>query len=1355
MLRSYGIYIVITTFFLCYGFSITAQPGYIFNTKKLTVKNGLIHQEVNTVFQDSKGLIWMGTRFGLSRYDGYEFRNFTREKDKLSDNSIDFIYEDGRGRLWLFYTLQRRRKDQTTAIDILNTEDGTVSNISAVIKKLPFEIKKIKTYFTSPQKELFIFADNKLWKYQLPNGFVPVTLPEGFVPFACYYRNGFWGTKQQQYARFSRGITARFDTVRAVDAPGVTGTDNEYGYISTREYPFFRWLSDAPVTITANPGIPPAKESPLMVHFDAAKKITWVAHGRELEAFGMDGRIIYRLANSRDEPVERFITGLITDRNGIAWVATQGGVVLVELKPQLFSRYLYTVPGEDVTKQLFYQCRGILAYDHYTLINTYRGDFRVNMQNGKTDSIAELLQQNGAKLPNRFPLYRDAAGKFYTGSNVLIELDPWAGKELRVIPGGQKRIWSLFRDSHGDMLIGTADGLFIAGKDADSVRPFTRLNGFTGLAQATIIQILTDKQGVTWLVTSDGLFIYDKEKGITARYHTEGTGKFKIPANNIQHLYIDSNNLYWMATEGSGLIKWNRETGVAQVFTRSDGLSSNNIYSVYEDGNGYLWMSSDYGIMRMDKTTGQVITYTTDDGLSHYEFNRVSHYQAPDGRLYFGGLNGVTAFYPAQLNEAAATAVNDVTISGLQQYAGKSGNLEDYTGSLLRNGRIVLRPSDKFFILKLATPEYMHTDKTVFFYKIEGLDKEWTRTSGNNIRIGRLPYGKYTLVIKAQSGNGSITKETRIPVLVIRPVYLRWWFIALVLLLVILSVSYYYRWRIRQLQKRKNELETTVAARTQELQRDKATIQKQAEELQQLDEMKSKFFANVSHELRTPLTLLAGPVSRLMQQTDKDNKDYPYLQLMQQNVQQLQNRVNEILDLSKLDGGKLELKEKPVLPEKFMQPIVAAFESLAHQKNISFMYRNRLAGNNYLLFDEEQLKKILNNLLSNAFKFTPSGGQVLVTLSENIGQVIFKVSDTGEGIHPDEQEYVFNRFYQAKTGTASIKGGTGIGLALTSELVALMKGRITLESEPGQGTTFYVELPKRLAPAPVTGTEEQPVSEEMNVQNHEPLIVEREIKGATLLLAEDNPGLQQYIQLELKDFNLVIANNGAEALHLLETSATLPRLVISDVMMPIMDGFTLLEKMKSSERFRKIPVIMLTARTDIQDKLHALRIGVDDYLVKPFVTEELVARVANLLERYQARNDQQWLNEEETTETKTVAESEENEEITAVPSSAWLKNLEDEINGYLDRQEQFTLDALAEKIFLSKRQLQRNIKEETGLTANNYIKEIRLFRARRYLESKTFATLNEVSFAVGFNDPHYFSSLFLERYGKKPVEYLS
>jgi signal transduction histidine kinase/DNA-binding response OmpR family regulator len=1330
-----------------------AQNGYRFNTRKLTVKDGLVHQEVNISYQDRLGFIWLGTRFGLNRYDGYEFKSFTREKNGLGADHIDFITEDDAGRLWLFAYQSRGHKDRTINIDLMDAVTGKVVRFENTFPQAPFAIKKLRNYFTLPDGRLFFDAVDRFWTYD-QKGFAPLALPTGFVPLATAGKQGYWGFTQQQVAVANEkgGLSLQGPTPPApADGSWSLTAGLQFLYLTGKGYRTLQPFGKQPVIFPALPVSQNENDRPGQVHYDESKKLFWISWGRDLMAFDKNGNRIFQLSNSRTEPVERAISHLMTDRSGVTWAATQAGIWLISIRQDLFTRYLYTDPLTAPVNHKFYQCRGIFQTGNHLLVNTYLGDYRVPLNGGAAENIAPLQTGQDNRV-NRFPIYRDRGNRLFTGINGIIELDPITGHELSIRINAPRRVWSLYKDRNNQMLLGCEKGLYVLGPGPqDTITAFTGYNGFRELAGHLIIHIMEDRQGKVWLLTNQGLFTYDAAKGITGRYSNTDKGNAYLPANKIQHLYADVDGWFWLATEGSGLIRWNPQTGAYQSFTKADGLSSNNIYAVYEDKKGFLWMSSDYGIIRMHKQNHQVTLYTPEDGITHYEFNRISHHQGPDGPLYFGGLNGVTAFSPEAIDTAQGPNMNTgVAIAGLQQLKSRNGVLEDMTAQLSVSGRIVMNPSDQFFILKLAAPDYINSDKTTFWYKVEGQDKEWTRNADNNIRIGRLPYGSYTLLVKAQLSNGNTTAETRIPLIVKKPIYLRWWFFVLAALLVALGVRWFYQWRIRQLQQRKQELETTVAARTHELEKDKATIEKQAKELMQLDEMKSKFFANVSHELRTPLTLLTGPIHKLLQHTDASQSDYTYLQLMQQNVHQLQSRVNEILDLSKLDAGKLELKEEAINIENFLQPVMASFESLALQKNINFLYRYRGTAQQVILMDGDQLKKILNNLLSNAFKFTPDGGQVLVTVHDNPGQLIFKVADTGVGIHPDEQQYVFNRFYQAKMGDAGVQGGTGIGLALTSELVALMKGRINLESEPGKGSTFIVELPRKRASYEKEAAIQSPtVASPRFAEAVKPVQ-----KGASILLVEDNLSLQQYMQLELKDYRLTIASNGYDAVSKLEAMEQLPNLIISDIMMPMMDGFALLEKLKTTDVWRKIPVIMLTARADIQDKLTALRIGVDDYLVKPFITEELIARINNLLERYEARKNMQWLNEMQDTEEAADATTIE-EDAPAPVQSAWLIQLESAVMGYLDRKESFTLDTLAETLFISKRQLQRNIKEETGLTANNYMKEMRLHRARLYLESKTFATVSEVSYAVGFNDQHYFSTQFAERFGRKPVDYMA
>lgn len=1336
--------------FLLYSASfcctVAAQNGYLINTRKLTVKEGLAHQEVYDIYQDSRGFMWMATRSGLSRYNGYTFINFTKEKNGLTSNNIHGVTEDDGGRIWLFSRTGTAKKSPLQSVDLLDIGMNKVTKFETAFPGCPFTLKDAAYYFVSPAHEIFFNVHGQLWRYTFSGGFKKIALPASFTPEDCAGPQAFWGTQNNRLVKTDRSGRVLFT------APV---NDVAHTEITSARENFLNLITPAQnrneVVVCSNNalGSLPAKLSEQyqkFVHYDENKKIVWATGPGSLSVFNRTGEQIYFLDNNTEEAFERGIRKLYIDKLGTAWLATEAGVFLAAVRKEKFSRYLYTERKGKKTD--FIQCRGMLQYNSQLYVGTYKGCFKIDLPSGST-MMLDRLKENGTELGDRFTFVKTSSNKLFFGAKRPILANPETGKELTFIKGVKRSAWSLYADKHNRLLAGTDFGLLqYDPAKSDTVTEFTGYNQFTELAGYFVPGIIKDRSGTTWVVSSNGLYVLDEDKGITEHYGTAEKGTHKLITDNLQHLYQDASGTYWLSTGNAGLIKWNRGTGAQKQYSKDNGLSSNNLYAVYEDQKGFLWISSDYGLMRFNKNEEQVTVYTPEDGICHYEFNRISHYQAPDGHIYFGGLNGVTAFNPNDFYDTTGTRMNKVMISGFQQYIGASGNLADLTGQLLATNRIILNPSDRFFSLSLAVPDYINTTKTVYYYKIDGVDKDWIKTTSNEIRFGRQPYGRFTLRIKAQTADGNITEETRIALYSKRPWYLKWWVYALLALLAATAMRFFYRWRIHNLEQRKKELESTVALRTRQLEKDKATIEKQAEELKQMDEMKSKFFANVSHELRTPLTLIAGPVNRLLQQTGKSGTDHMYLSLMQQNVQQLQNRINEILDLSKLDADKLELNEEPVLLSAFLQPIIASFESIAQQKNISFLYRCRLAETLCILTDKEQLRKILNNLLSNAFKFTPAGGQVLVTVHDDVGQVFFKIADTGIGIPAGEQQYIFNRFYQVKENKNSIQGGTGIGLALTSELVALMKGRINLESEPGKGATFVVELPKKTAS--LTGTDTSAYTKEYVPEKLNTTAIIPAHRGATILLAEDNLNLQQFIQLELADYRIVPANNGFEALDQLQTMETLPHLIISDIMMPGMDGFALLEQLKAHEQFRKIPVIMLTARADLHDKLTALRIGVDDYMLKPFITEELKARVNNLLVRYHNRSYENELPEAAPREPNRLPVT---ENIPEPVNPAWLQQLEAVVLDLLNRQEGFTLDTLAEKTFVSKRQLQRNIKAETGLTANNYIKEIRLFRARHLLENKTFATIAEVSYAVGFNDQHYFSTIFAERFGKKPADY--
>lgn len=538
-----------------------------------------------------------------------------------------------------------------------------------------------------------------------------------------------------------------------------------------------------------------------------------------------------------------------------------------------------------------------------------------------------------------------------------------------------------------------------------------------------------------------------------------------------------------------------------------------------------------------------------------------------------------------------------------------------------------------------------------------------------------------------------------------------------------------------------------------------AVIEQQAGELKELDAAKSRFFANIAHELRTPLTLILAPIDSMLKRNQIAGQSREFLELARGNARQLLRRIGEILDLSKLESGKLELQETPVQIDSFLYRQSSLFESHAQYKGVGLSHHITLRPDTYILLDEDKLGKIINNLLSNALKFTASGGAIRIAAKEEQSQLTITVSDTGRGILPDDLPRIFDRFYQSRQADAPLEGGAGIGLALSRELAELMEGSLTAESSPGAGSSFHLTLPYRETKASEAAIAQEGEIPEPAVETETGAQEKRQASASrqsTILLVEDNPGLQDYIGMILSQhYQLVIASNGKEALDILQSEEQKNiNLILSDVMMPEVDGFTLVERIKQDEKLRHLPTIMLTARAGQEDRLRALRIGVDDYILKPFEEEELLLRLENTLRNFHLRF-------EANTDAGLPEEKEENRQDEAwVPSpdrlsledQEWLAQLELATLKQVGNSS-FNTDALADILAISRRQLFRKIKSLTGLTPNQYIQEVRLQRARRLLEQQAFSTVKAIAFNVGLKDVRYFSQQYRQRFGKLPSEY--
>ena len=541
-------------------------------------------------------------------------------------------------------------------------------------------------------------------------------------------------------------------------------------------------------------------------------------------------------------------------------------------------------------------------------------------------------------------------------------------------------------------------------------------------------------------------------------------------------------------------------------------------------------------------------------------------------------------------------------------------------------------------------------------------------------------------------------------------------------------------------------------------------ITKKNEQLKQLNEVKSRFFSNISHELQTPLTLISGPIEQVLNENKEplDTVTKGKLKMVMKNTEALKILINDILDLSKLKTKKLILNAQSTDLDTFFTSIMQNFASLVKQNNITFKYCFKGLANCNVITDTKKLEKIINNLLSNAIKYTSTKGAISVK-----GEVTKKnqlkliVKDSGVGISAVDIPHIFDRYFQTSDATKPLEGGTGIGLSLVKELVELMKGKITVESELGQGSTFTITMPIKKTEAKAR---EHYLNNELPDTNisldHLVLETEFETKEHTILIVEDHKGMQEFIASILqKRYKLLIANNGKEALEKMQTNTV--DLIVSDVMMPIMDGFALLETVKESETYYDIPIIMLTALAEINYKLKALTIGADDYLTKPFVSKELLARTHNLLERYMSRKE---------IKAETIAQEDALEELLTITDhdTGLLTNISigkhtkvdidlitkvaEIIEKNIDNPD-FKLNDLTEEIFLGERQLRRKIKLITGLSPKKFQQEIQFLKARTLLEDSEYSNVKAVAISVGIQNTSRFSKLYEARFGKHPSTY--
>lgn len=752
------------------------------------------------------------------------------------------------------------------------------------------------------------------------------------------------------------------------------------------------------------------------------------------------------------------------------------------------------------------------------------------------------------------------------------------------------------------------------------------------------------------------------------------------------------------------------------------------VFNMSEDQKGRLWLG-----------TGSGVKYETTPGNWDFGSLKVSDQADPEAnryaiffdsiynKMYIGTVSGLNKI-DTDFNHKPEKF--RISLSSYSAYSQDSlQNRIDWDPKV----SIHIPTNNRYLQLKLADPDNIFNNNVRFEYKL-GNTTWQSQNNQNTLTFANLTGGENEIQIRGISDSG-IVSENRlvIPIRVGKFFYETWWF-RLGLLLGIGSIV--YAW-FRRIKLENVRLETEVSNRTEELQKDKATIEKQAEELSLTDRMKNQFFSNISHELRTPLTLINSPIDKLTKMELPKDAQY-YLSLIKANGDLLIDRVGELLEISRLESGKVVLARNRINLYKTIYDACLVFDLSMKEKNINYS-KNIVIPSVVVLADKTRLIKIIQNLINNARKFTDANGRITVDAQYSDNQLKLIIADTGRGISPKHQKRIFDRFYQVPVDNTMANPGTGLGLSMVSEYVQLMGGTITVESTLGIGSTFSITIPiieckndyiieERDRAVIATTVTEDILPHRIDSSDRSNL--------PTILLAEDNNNLRQYIKtLLLPTYQVVEVCNGQEALEILNQGLQ-PDIILSDIMMPIMDGVSLLQNVRADDRFRLLPFVFLTAKTNQNFKIKMYHTGVDDYLTKPFSEEELLARLKTTYANYKSRI-------EASVEIEDVKSKDTDPEISdfeADLQSIIIQNLE---------HPQFGTEFIAEKLNISRRTFQRILKRQIGLTPKGYIREVQLNRARELYESNAFSTITELARSIGFANPTYFKKLYLERFGKK------
>lgn len=1368
------------------------------------VTKGLSQHTVTSIIQDEKGFLWIGTRHGLNRFDGLKYKvyqHIAEDSTTISNSTIQCLLEDDSGDIWVGtyggglnyydydtgeFTVYRHEKDNPKSL----SDDFVTALHQDFEGRLWIGTQNGGLNVLDTKTNSFTrYTANQLDKNSLTNNSITaITQDVNGNMWIGTYGGGLnlFDPNRERFIAFTQENTAslRSNVVRVLfknpEGHLYVGTHSGFQELKYKNGEYF---FQAPLLKERSLKNKLASVRVLSITQDLDNQI-WI--GTENEGLicldiskGEAEHYQHSDGNSRGL-TNNSIWSLSTSRTGIVWIGTYSqGLFKVDPYHEKFDGlYRSSLSNKDLSHNVV-----------SSFAEAKNGDLWIGTDGGGLNYFDRDKQE--------FTHYKhdpNDPGSLSNNAVVSVVMDGqenlWVGTwegGVSLKPKGKdyfKRlthksgepncvsgndIYKLYKDSKGRIWVGVFRyGLDMYDPETERFYHYKEKSKMLkGLSNDQIRAIQEDFKGDIWVGTEGGglnrLTLNADRSIATNRYYRKEKGdKTGLTNNTIIYLYEDSDNILWVGTEGGGVHWYDRAKDRFMQLPGNERLKNNVIYCIVEDDNKKLWMSTNNGLASYDKTTNEVKLYNESDGLQSTEFYKSAGYRTSDGYLLFGGIQGFNMFRPNTVirnPHPPEVYITKVHLSNKELSEKEKEVLsinfqmveeDENTNSNILNSRtkeiqsIELGYEQNDLSFEFAALNFSQPDKNQYAVKLHNYDGDWQYIqSRTEAFYTNVPPGEYVFSVKASNNDGVWNDAgASIALSIAKPWYGTYWAYS-VYAMAVLGLLLWARRSIIA----KERLQAQLKLEHVELTK-----------MQELDQLKSRFFANISHEFRTPLTLIISPLKSLY--LDETKHGYKkQIRTMIRNSERLLRLINQILDLSQLESGSMKLRASKQDIVAFLKPIVFSLSSYADRQYITYK-TNFPEKPVELFFERDKLEKVFTNLLSNAVKYTPEFGEVQVKLSveQDTFQVI--ISDTGIGIPEDQLDFIFNRFYRAHEQDRP--KGTGIGLALTKELVELHRGNISVKSKVGIGTTFAVTFPLGQTHlkdeeivdlsevedfSDATEIYEEDVFESYAGVRQSPSSREEKVETngydtPVVLIAEDNPEMCAFISDFLEtNYQVLTCENGKKALDLAKEQ--IPDIIISDVMMPIMDGYQLCKALKVDEKTSHIPIILLTAKASDESTEYGFELGANYYVTKPFNPKLLALRVKNILESRQRFKEQVLNNKTINLEPKPVTISSADE--------GFIKKAMSFIEENIDNSD-LQVEDLCQHVGMSKIQLYRKLKGLIGQSANEFIRTIRLKRAAQLLKQQNL-TVAEVTYQVGFNDLPYFRKCFKKQYGMTPSSF--